>query len=198
MGAFVPADVCEFTPFDAVCARVGAGDWATRGISTFMAEMLEASTILSTATEASLVIIDELGRGTSTYDGYGLAAAISEHLALKTRAMCLFATHYHELTALEGELPRGVVRNFHVTAVTEGERGITFLYALRAGPCPSSFGIAVARLANFPDAVIATATAKAAQLEATSGIIVNKTSRAVMAHARAAGVTTISAPHGGK
>ena len=98
---------------------------------------------------------------------------------------------------MEGELPRGVVRNFHVTAVTIGERGITFLYALNQGPCPSSFGIAVACLANFPEAVIAIATAKAAQLEATSGIILSSHSRAALANAKAAGVTTISKPHGG-
>jgi DNA mismatch repair protein MSH2 len=175
---------------------VGAGDWATRGISTFMAEMLEASSILAAATPASLVIIDELGRGTSTYDGFGLAAAISEHLALQTRAFTLFATHFHEITALEAELPRGVAKNLHVTASAAGDAGITFLYAVQPGPCPSSFGIAVAKLADFPPAVLAAATKKAAQLEATSGIILSAYRARVLEGAAAAGVTTVSAPHG--
>jgi DNA mismatch repair protein MSH2 len=201
MGSFVPASAMEFTPFDAVCARVGAGDHAVKGVSTFMAEMLEAGTILATATPASLVIIDELGRGTSTYDGFGLASAISEHLALRARCFTLFATHFHEITALEDELPRGVARNYHVSAATSGsgsEGVITFLYALRPGPCPSSFGIAVARLAAFPPEVIAMATQRAAKLEATSGIILSSLRQKAMGKALAAGVKTISAPHGGE
>ena len=203
MGSYVPASSMEFSPFDSVCARVGAGDHAHKGVSTFMAEMLEAGTILATATPASLVIIDELGRGTSTYDGFGLASAISEHLALRTRCFTLFATHFHEITALEDELPRGVARNYHVSAATgpggaSGAGIITFLYALRPGPCPSSFGIAVARLANFPAAVIAMATERAAKLEATSGIILSSYRARAMGKALAAGVKTISAPHGGE
>ena len=164
-----------------------------------MAEMLEAGTILSTATAASLVIIDELGRGTSTYDGFGLASAISEHLALRTRCFTLFATHFHEITALEDELPSGVARNYHVSAATSGSGAqgeITFLYALRPGPCPSSFGIAVARLAAFPASVIALATERARRLEATSGIILSSYRKRAMEKAKAAGVKTISAPHG--
>jgi len=189
----------EFTPFDAVCARVGAGDHAHKGVSTFMAEMLEAGSILATATEASLVIIDELGRGTSTYDGFGLASAISEHLSLKTRCFTLFATHFHEITALEDELPEGVARNFHVSAVTSGKGAtgtITFLYSLRPGPCPSSFGIAVARMAAFPPEVIQCAMQRAAKLEATSGIILSSYRARAMGKALSAGVKTISAPYG--
>ena len=201
MGCYVPATAMELTPFDSVCARVGAGDHAHKGVSTFMAEMLEAGSILATATAASLVIVDELGRGTSTYDGFGLASAISEHLSLRTRCFTLFATHFHEITALEDELPRGVARNFHVSAATSGQGSnatITFLYSLRPGPCPSSFGIAVARMANFPQSVIDCANERAAKLEATSGIILSSYRKRAYDKAMAAGVTTISAPHGGE
>ena len=196
MGSYVPAASMELTPFDSVYTRVGAGDVATKGVSTFMAEMLEAGSILASATPASLVIIDELGRGTSTYDGFGLAAAISEHLATRTRCFTLFATHFHELTALEDELPRGASRNLHASAAT-GDGCITFLYEMKPGPCPSSFGIAVAKLAAFPQKVLDLASARAARLEATSGIILSSYRARAVEKAREAGVTTVSESHGG-
>ncbi len=151
MGSFVPAESLRFGLVDRIYTRIGASDNVARGRSTFMVEMTETATILNTATSKSLILLDEMGRGTATFDGLSLAWATVEFLHAETRARTLFATHYHELTMLAEKLPR--VRNLRV-GVKEGAEGIIFLHNIEPGAASKSYGIEVARLAGLPAAVI--------------------------------------------
>jgi DNA mismatch repair protein MutS len=151
MGSFVPADRMTYGIVDRVYTRIGAADNLARGRSTFMVEMTETATILNTATSQSLILLDEMGRGTSTFDGLALAWATLEFLQRQIGARALFATHYHELTLLAEEFPR--LKNLHVE-VRESQQGIVFLHRIEQGPANRSYGIDVARLAGLPPAVI--------------------------------------------
>jgi DNA mismatch repair protein MutS len=162
MGSFVPARRARIGVVDRVLSRVGASDNLARGESTFMVEMRETATILRSATRRSLVILDEIGRGTSTYDGLAIAWAVAEHLHERVRCRAIFATHYHELTAL-GDATKGI-GNWSVSAREHGS-DVVFLHRLTRGAVNRSFGIAVARLAGLPDAVVARARELLATLE---------------------------------
>ena len=151
MGSFVPADSMRYGLVDRIYTRIGASDNVARGRSTFMVEMTETATILNTATRRSLVLLDEMGRGTATFDGLSLAWATVEYLHAEVGARTLFATHYHELTMLAEKLPR--VRNLRV-GVKESAGGIVFLHNIEPGAASKSYGIEVARLAGLPAAVI--------------------------------------------
>jgi DNA mismatch repair protein MutS len=163
MGSFVPARSAVIGPMDRVFTRIGAADDLASGRSTFMVEMTETANILHNATAQSLVLMDEIGRGTSTFDGLSLAWAVARHLATQTGAFTLFATHYFELTALASELP-GVV-NLHLDATEHGDE-LVFLHAVREGPANRSYGLAVAKLAGVPREVIAAARGYLVALEA--------------------------------
>jgi DNA mismatch repair protein MutS len=161
-GLFVPATDAEIGVLDAIHTRIGAADDLAGGRSTFMVEMTEAAYILNRATPTSLVLIDEIGRGTSTFDGLALAWAIARELALKNRCLTLFATHYFELTALPAELE--ACANVHFDAV-EHKDGIVFLHAVEEGPANQSYGLQVARLAGVPSTVIRGARTHLARLD---------------------------------
>ncbi|WP_068804519.1 DNA mismatch repair protein MutS [Thauera phenolivorans] len=162
VGSFVPAEAARLGPLDAIFTRIGASDDLASGRSTFMVEMTEASAILHGATEHSLVLMDEIGRGTSTFDGLALAFAIARHLLEKNRSLTLFATHYFELTRLNADYPE--CANVHLDAVEHGHR-IVFLHALEEGPASQSYGIEVAALAGIPPGVIRDAKRRLRALE---------------------------------
>jgi DNA mismatch repair protein MutS len=165
MGSYVPAERAVIGAVDRVFTRIGAADDLAGGRSTFMVEMLEAANILNNATPQSLVLLDEIGRGTSTYDGLSLAWACAAHLAGGVRAFTLFATHYFELTALPEEFDG--VANVHLEALEHADR-IVFMHRVRAGPASRSYGLQVAALAGIPRAVIDDARAMLESLEAES------------------------------
>lgn len=164
IGSFVPASQCELSPVDRIFTRIGSSDDLAGGRSTFMVEMSETANILHNATEHSLVLMDEVGRGTSTFDGLSLAWAAAEHLA-KMRAFTLFATHYFELTVLPETEPH--VANVHLSAAEHQER-IIFLHHVMSGPASQSYGLAVAQLAGVPPEVIQKARIHLARLETSS------------------------------
>jgi len=151
IGCFVPAQSALLGPVDQIFTRIGASDDLASGRSTFMVEMTETANILHNATEHSLVLLDEIGRGTSTFDGLALAHAVARHLAEKVGAYTLFATHYFELTRLNQALPQ--IANVHLSAVKHKD-SIVFLHAVEDGPASQSYGLEVAALAGVPGAVI--------------------------------------------
>jgi DNA mismatch repair protein MutS len=164
MGSFVPAASARMGIVDRVFTRIGASDDLAHGASTFMVEMLEVANILNCATDRSLVILDEVGRGTSTYDGLSLAWSITEYLACNVGAKTLFATHYHELCELASTLP--TVVNFNV-AVREWQDEILFLHKIVEGSADRSYGLHVARLAGLPSTVLTDAQVVLDRLESS-------------------------------
>ena len=151
MGSFVPASSATLPIFDAIYTRIGASDDLVGGESTFMVEMLEARNAIVNATENSLILFDELGRGTATYDGLSIAQSILEYVSSNIKCKTMFSTHYHELTDLENK-DKGI-KNVHVDAIEENGV-ITFLHKVKDGAVDKSYGIHVASLANMPDSVI--------------------------------------------
>ena len=165
VGAFVPARRLRLGPIDQIFTRIGAADDLAGGRSTFMVEMTESANILHNATASSLVLMDEVGRGTSTFDGLALAWAIARHLVERNRALTLFATHYFELTQLA--LDYSEVANVHLDAV-EHKDSIVFLHAVEEGPASQSYGLQVAALAGVPRAVLRQARRTLERLEQAS------------------------------
>ena len=161
-GSFVPATACRIGPLDAIHTRIGASDDLASGRSTFMVEMTEAAAILHGATDRSLVLMDEIGRGTSTFDGLALAFAIAHHLVEKIRCWTLFATHYFELTRLAED--HAECANVHLDAVEHG-KSVVFMHAVEPGPASQSYGIQVAALAGVPPAVLREAKRRLVELE---------------------------------
>ncbi|WP_195330249.1 DNA mismatch repair protein MutS [Leuconostoc lactis] len=170
MGSFVPASAAELPIFDQIFTRIGANDDMAMGQSTFMVEMAEANHALQEATAHSLILFDELGRGTATYDGMALAQAIIEFLNTHVHAKTLFSTHYHELTVLADQ--HVGIANVHVGAVEDADGQLHFLHQIQTGPADKSYGIHVAALAGLPDELIANATHILSQLENQKSVVV--------------------------
>ena len=168
VGCFVPCKSCIMPIFDKIFTRIGASDDILSGQSTFMVEMIEANNALSNATNKSLILFDEIGRGTSTYDGMALAQAIIEYIATILHSKTLFSTHYHELTSLEANLDN--VKNVHVNVHEEKDK-ITFMYKVTSGVAKRSYGINVAKLANLPTSVIDRANELLKQLESKKRVV---------------------------
>ncbi|TRY63588.1 hypothetical protein TCAL_12582, partial [Tigriopus californicus] len=154
MGCFVPCSFAQIYPVDNILVRIGAGDNQSEGISTFMNEMINMKEILDVASQRSLILVDELGRGTSTQDGFGLAWAISEHIATRLMAPCVIATHFHELCSLSDIHSSSF--NMHCTALIQDQRFL-LLYKIKHGKSSQSYGIQIAELAQFPTEVISKA-----------------------------------------
>ena len=157
IGCYVPAQSFRCGPIDKIFTRIGASDDLASGRSTFMVEMSETANILHNATSNSLILMDEIGRGTSTFDGLSLAWACADYLARHTQAFTLFATHYFELTTLAEE--QTAIHNIHLDAMEHGDK-IVFLHAVKDGPANQSYGLQVAALAGVPQMVIANAKSK--------------------------------------
>ncbi|GGL70474.1 DNA mismatch repair protein MutS [Halocalculus aciditolerans] len=173
LGSFVPAESAELPVLDRVFTRVGASDDIAGGRSTFMVEMSELATILRDATENSLVLLDEVGRGTATTDGLAIAQAITEHLHDETRAFTLFATHHHELTEVADSLAHAT--NLHFAAADTGEDGVEFDHRISRGAATASYGVDVARAAGVPNSVVARSRDLLADLEAREEDLVEET-----------------------
>jgi DNA mismatch repair protein MutS len=171
MGSFVPADSAIMGPIDRIFTRIGASDDLARGYSTFMVEMVETANILHNSTAHSLVLLDEIGRGTSTFDGLSLAWACAEYLAVKIKAFTLFATHYFELTQLANLMPN--IKNVHFDATEHGDQ-IVFLHALKDGPASRSYGLQVAKLAGIPLHVVQQAQKKLRELESAQPKVITE------------------------
>ncbi|MFK7830712.1 MAG: DNA mismatch repair protein MutS [Congregibacter sp.] len=168
VGSYVPAQAAHLSIVDRIFTRIGAADDLASGRSTFMVEMTETASILHNASDRSLVLMDEIGRGTSTFDGLSLAWSAAQHLAREIRAFTLFATHYFELTALEEQI--STVRNVHLDAVEHRDH-VVFMHRIQEGPASRSFGLQVAKLAGVPAAVLSAAAGKLRELEAEAGNI---------------------------
>jgi DNA mismatch repair protein MutS len=162
IGSFVPAKEAELCLVDRIFTRIGAMDDIFSGQSTFMMEMTETANILNNATEKSLIILDEIGRGTSTFDGMSIAAAVAEYIHTKIKAKTLFATHYHEITQLADK--HSGMKNLNVLVKEEGDH-VTFLHRIVEGPADRSYGIQVAKLAGLPKEVVERAKKVYATLE---------------------------------